>query len=328
LGKNLTGKLRLRDRIETIGIRQLLENYKEALDNIRADLGKIYERYAEEGVLTHAQMSKYNRLTALEKQLTEDIRPVFSRNRRLINKLAQIQYEASFYHTAWAIDQNVGVQLNWGVLNTDAVAAAVGVTDDYALASSLTTRELAAYNHKLHYQALRGIREDGLRKLQRTLTQGLIRGLSYEKMAREVKGALNDNANQAIRVIRTEGTKSQAMGQLRSYDQAEKLGVEVRRIWDATLDSNTRPRHARLDGKEANEDGLFETAVGLIRGPGLSGVASFDINCRCRVSARVDDVAPKIRRTREDGVVPYQTFEEWAQGKGLKRSKYGQEYKF
>lgn len=328
LAKNLRGKLRLRENIERRAVKVILENYKVALDAIRADLLKVYSKYASDGKLSHAEMSKFNRLTKLEKQLTDHIRPIFSRNQALINKLAKVQYEASYYHTSWAITQRAGVELNWGLLNTDTVAATVGATDDYSLISDPKTRELAAYNNKLRYQAFRGLRDDGIISLQRTLTQGITRGKSYRQMIGDVKSALNKNADSAIRIIRTEGTRVQTMGQTASYDRASDLGVNVVRVWDATLDTNTRPRHAALDGKEANDDGLFRTPVGLVEGPGLSGVPSFDINCRCRVSARIDDYSPKVRRSREDGVIPYQTFEQWAKDKGINRSKYGARYKF
>ena len=139
--------------------RELLRNYREALRDIRSDIGKVYERYAVNGKLTNAEMSKYNRLTSLERQLTEDIRPVFAKNQRLIERMSRVEYEEAFYRSAWAIDQNTGVALRWGLLNPKTVEAAVA--------------------NPLRKIGEARLRQDGLIKIQRAVSQGLIRGLSY-----------------------------------------------------------------------------------------------------------------------------------------------------
>ena len=43
----------------------------------------------------------------------------------------------------------------------------------------------------------------------------------------------------------------------------------------------------------------------------MTGEAGEDINCRCTVRPEVMDISPKLRRDRERGVVPYQTYTEW-----------------
>jgi len=47
----------------------IASQYRIALNQTRARLALVYEKYAVEGVLTYAEMAKYNRLTALEKDL-------------------------------------------------------------------------------------------------------------------------------------------------------------------------------------------------------------------------------------------------------------------
>ena len=105
--------------------RQILINYKIALDGIRVELSKVYEKYAKAGALTYAEMTKYNRLKNLHDQLTGTMGTVLSKNGRLVNKLAEVQYQESFFMHAWAIDQSAGVNLRWGLLNEKAVKAAV-----------------------------------------------------------------------------------------------------------------------------------------------------------------------------------------------------------
>jgi len=291
------------DLIEDRFERRLASNYRTALDEIRIALSKVYEKYAKAGKLTHAEMSKYNRLTSLERQLAEILGPELGRNGRLLDKLATVQYEESFYRHAWALDQHTGVALKWGLLNPKQVEAAVK----------------AGGWRELHDIAVKTWRGDTLAKLDRTITQGLIQGQSYPKMARAMKhNVLESSMSNALRIARTEGQRAAVQGQIANADKADALGVKVRRIWDATLDRRTRPEHGALDGQAADEDGMFDTSVGLIPGPLQSGVASFDISCRCRIREEVEGYEPKVRRIRDEGVQPYETYDTWAMRHGIR----------
>lgn len=278
--------------------REVISNYAEALKDIRNDIGRIYEKYAENGKLTNAEMSKYNRLTSLEKQLTEDIGPVFRKNERLIEKMSQVEYDEGFYRAAWTIDQRTGVALRWGLLNQNAIKAAVA--------------------NPLRKIAESRLKQDGLIKIRRAVSQGLIRGLSYPNMMREIKGAINGSAADALRIVRTEGQRSQSMGQQANYADARRIGVEVVDVWDAALDDRTRDSHGALDGQKAQyENGQPYWYVNGYRtpGPGQSGVASEDINCRCRVRGEVEEFKPEKRRIAGK-IEKYQTYSEWKEKGG------------
>jgi hypothetical protein len=53
-----------------------------------------------------------------------------------------------------------------------------------------------------------------------------------------------------------------------------------------------------------------------------------DINCRCTVIDVIEGLEPELRRTREDGVQPYQTFATWADAHGVDGSRYGERYDY
>lgn len=282
--------------------RQALGHYAEALEAIRRDIAAIYERYSVDGSLTYAEMSRYNRLAALEKQITEDLRPVFLKDRNLIEKMSRVQYEESFYRHAWAIDQQSGVALTWGLLRESDVIASVA--------------------NPLRKIAETSLKQDGIASIRRVITQGLIRGQSYPQMARGIRNVVlsterDSIAVRAIRIVRTEGNRAMVLGQQATYEKASDMGVDVVPVWDATLDSRTRPSHGALDGVAAkydDEGAYWDTEVGKVRGPGRSGVASFDINCRCRITGRVEGYEPTMRRVRGEGVVAYKTYDEWKAG--------------
>jgi len=292
--------------------RKILANYKIALDEIRVELSKVYERYAKDGVLTHAEMTKYNRLMGLQQQLTGIMGATLSKTGRLVKNLAENQYEASFFMHGWAIDQAVGVELKWGLLNEKAIEAAVGAPEWRALKDI----------------AIRTLKTDSIAKIDRVITQGLIQGQSYPKMAKAIKEhVLEPSAANALRIARTEGHRAEVEGARKTYDRArDELDIDVENIWDATLDMRTRPEHGARDGTAAVEhDGELMWFVhfpdggsGWTKGPGLSGNASDSINCRCRIRPQIKGYGPKVRRVRDEGVRDYITYDDWAKEKGLK----------
>jgi len=275
--------------------RELFINCKMALDDIRASLSKVYEKYAKAGKLTNAEMTKYNRMMNLHEELTGILGPTFSRNGRLIDKLAAVQYDEAFFRTEWAIDQSTGVALKWGLLKKEVVEQAL--------------------KNDLRKIALDGIKGDGLIGIRRVIAQGLTRGDSYPKMTRGVKQFIEREASGYLRIARTEGQRAAVMGQQQAIETArDELDIDVEEIWDATLDGRTRPEHGALDGKAADpEKGWYVPSLGVwVAGPMQSGEPSFAINCRCRIRPQIKGYGPTVRRVRDEGVVDYITYDEWA----------------
>ena len=277
--------------------REIAGIYNTVLQQTQAKMGSIFERYAVAGELTHAEMTKYNRLTNLEKELNRIVGVGTQKSRAAIERLTKAQYEESFFRQAWALDQHIGVGLQWGTLRPEAIAAAV--------------------ENPLRLIAEDRLRTLGREKIRRAVSQGLVRGDSFPKMARNLRNAITAKGKEslaynALRVARTEGGRAQTLGTLLSYEKAEEQGVEMERVWMAALDDRTRDSHADMDGVVAGDDDMFPSPVGRVAGPMLSGVPEFDINCRCTTIAQVKDLPPPVlRRIRDEGVQPYQTYREW-----------------
>ena len=268
--------------------------YAQAREDIRAELSKAYERYAVSGELTRAEMTKYNRLTNIEKSLTKRLNDADAQAIRLNRRLSRTQYEEAFFNRAWAIDQGLDARLTWGRLNDDAVRAAV--------------------ENPLARIADRRLRANSRERIRATLESGLTRGDTFAAMSREISSVINGSRKDAIRISRTEGQRAQAMGAQRTYERADELGVEGREYWMATLDDRTRDRHGQLDGHPKDEERGGWRVPGTntyTPGPLQSGIPSFNINCRCTTEYRIDDEAPSVRRIRGEGVVEYQTYEQW-----------------
>lgn len=297
------------DKIQNAYERRMVSIYKTALDEIRSLLSKLYVKYADsDGVLTYAEMTKYNRLKAVHDSIVEIIGPVFSKNSTLVDKLAMVQYEEGFFRHAWSIDNQAGVSLSWGMPDPKAIDAAVNAAEFRAL------RDIA----------IKRLRGEGVLGIDRVITQGLIQGQSYPKMARKLKDYVDGNAAQLLRIARTEGHRASVIGSQALYDDAERQGIEFDEVWDATLDDRTRPEHGALDGKPKNEErGGWYLAGMWVTGPGQSGDPAQDIHCRCTTRAEIKGYPPKVRRIRDEGIQPYITYSDWAEKRGLTENRYG-----
>jgi hypothetical protein len=139
-----------------------------------------------------------------------------------------------------------------------------------------------------------------------------MQGVSYPKMMRAIKSVVvatdkESLAYVAMRIVRTEGQRAQNIGQQQGYERARELGVNVIDTWDATLDSRVRDDHAAMDGKKSKVDSngnvYFDTPVGRAPGPMRSGVASFDINCRCRTIGIIEGYEPEVKGVRDKGLL-------------------------
>ena len=280
--------------------KKLAIEYKKGLDEIRLELARIYEKHSKAGVLTLSEMSQYNRLNNLNKSILATLKSMSVKATRQINTLSSNVYQESFFREGFIINNLSDINVNYGVLSPEKIAASV--------------------ENDLKYIGLKRNRTQVVLNVRGEITSSLIQGESYTKMARRIKGALEKNINNAMRIARTEAHRSQIKGELDCIDYNREQGIIVKKSWMATLDTETRDDHAAMDGQEADKDGYFHfPSGGKTQGPGQSGIARQDIHCRCNITEIVDDIKPQKRRVREKGITEYQTYDEWAKDNGIKR---------
>ncbi len=288
----------------------IIKLYGTALYEIRKILKELYDKYAEDGKLTNAQMTKYNRLKAVQDQVESILKKKLKEVDSLTKVLTKEQYQEAFYRHAYAIDQAGGMALNWGLIPEEAVEEAMK-SPFSKLASS---------------KALSESRTATVEKIKQEIGLSIIRGDSYEVLGNRIDSILGVTVSgnkathtgkgasyRSLMVARTEGQRVLVDGHEKATAQARELGCDIETIWDATLDSRTRPAHASLDGKPKDdpEKGWFVPEIGWVSAPLHSGVASFDINCRCRTRDQVKGYPPQERYVRGDGIKPYQTYAQW-----------------
>lgn len=154
------------------------------------------------------------------------------------------------------------------------------------------------------------------KQVQSVATQGIMQGESIPNIAKRVARELGEsNMNSAIRTARTITTSAENGGRMASYEQAEELGIKMKKMWVATLDARTRESHRECDGEEVGIDEEFSNKLQYPGDP--NGEAEEVYNCRCTIEGVVDgsDLSESFRESRENAEIDGMSYDEWVNGK-------------
>lgn len=282
--------------------KELLNAYKTAASDVNKEIAELYAKYSEKGVLSYSEVQKYNRLGSLEKSINEIVKKLKNTVQRITGRAMENAYKESYYYSMYLAEMQAKTGIGFSTVNENMVNAAVMLPQSGLTYIQTITKNFTA----------------SLVQIKQTITNGIIRGDSYSTMSRRVRDIFGGNAYNAERVIRTEAHRTMVQGSIDAYDQADELGVKSRRMWVATLDTRTRDTHGNIDGQYADKDNIFTFSDGITtKGPGLSGYAEHDINCRCRVVAIVEGYEPTQRREGGGEVIPFMSYSAWKDYYGL-----------
>jgi SPP1 gp7 family putative phage head morphogenesis protein len=272
--------------------------YARRLRNILDEISLMYEKYEVAGTLTLAEMTKFNRLQKSMDFIIGELVATYREVYRLTQTTMEEQYLEAYFRQAYLMEFEAQQKLGFGSISSEAVAAAVANPVKHLTLPAIMERNRAQVVYKI----------------QQEISEGLIAGESYAKMAKRLRERLDIDKRKSQLIARTEAGRAQTIAKEASYQQAKKY-VDVEKVWDASLDGRTRKTHSRLDGKKADEEGYFHLGRAKAKGPRLFGIAKEDINCRCAIRMQIRGKEPEVRRARlEDGstkVIPYTTYDEW-----------------
>jgi hypothetical protein len=287
--------------------KQIQQALLDSLTNIYGEMTKIYSKYAkvikagEVPKLTKAEMTKYNKYSTMEDSIMKQLDPAIKANIKSIKKLLPEQFNQSFFHYAWAIDNATGLRLSWGLVNTKALIGAFDITNPK--------------NIELQ-EALKNYGPTAKKRIRAALLNGLSQGKSYSQMAGDLKKSMNKIYSSAMTIVRTEGQTAINAGQTIAYTRAIENGVQGNEVWEATRDARTRQDHGYADGQRRGE--IIEGAFSIGGNPALYPAdpqlpAGERINCRCNTRFEIDGYSPQLMRTREEGILPYMNYQSYAE---------------
>lgn len=154
------------------------------------------------------------------------------------------------------------------------------------------------------------------------VTAGILLGESIGAIANRVQNLSDANRSGALRNARTAVTGAQNAGRQETYNQAEKMGLQLRKRWIATKDNRTRHLHGMLDGQTVALNEPFKIDGAELMYPGdPTGRADLIWNCRCTmrtVEKEGIEAEPRKMRVRDpktgrNVVVDEMTYSEWVE---------------
>ena len=258
----------------------------------------MYEKYEVNGVLTMADMSKYNRLSKSMDVIIGELIGTYTEVHAVTQMTMKESYLEAYFRQAYLAEFEAQRKLGFGSLSTATIQAAITNPIEHITLPAIMERN----------------RANIIYKIQQEITEGLIAGESYQKIAKRLRDRVDMDKRKSQLVARVEAGRAQSIGKEDSYQQAKKY-ADVIKIWDSSLDSRTRKSHRHLDGKQADKDGLFHSSGASAPQPRMFGLAKEDLGCRCATRIQVNGREPAVRRVRlEDGstkVIPWMSYEKW-----------------
>jgi HK97 family phage portal protein len=132
----------------------------------------------------------------------------------------------------------------------------------------------------------REVNETTWNALKESLGEGFEAGESVDKLADRVNDVMGDRIRSSAETIaRTESNIAHSNADLLGWKQS---GVVGGKRWLSALDDRTRESHVAAHGQIVGLDDDFNVGGNRGQGPGLIGVASEDIQCRCTMTAVLD----------------------------------------
>ncbi|MGG3572858.1 phage minor head protein [Bacillus gobiensis] len=262
--------------------------FAKRLKDILSQIAEMYRRYSEGGELTITALNKFNRyqkeMALISEQMTKHYKYLLQSMQELMEKT----YLENYLRSAFLYEFESQQLMNYSVPSAQLLKTAIRNP-----IPKLTLPKLMETHRN---EIVRGI---GIE-----ITQGLLAGEDYSRMARRIENTVNFSRNKSRRVARTESHRVQNQSRLDSMEQASKF-ANIEKRWLSTLDVKVRDAHQKLDNKPANDDGFFKFGAMKAKAPGLwTGTwgqynpANMNINCRCSIIALVNGKTPEVRRAR------------------------------
>lgn len=282
--------------------RETRKAYIELRKQLKANAQELWnvaavnpEKSAEIGNIVYVSRAEANKYGRLDKLTQENINIA---KKGLLTDISMIErggyniYDLSYNGSAWVYNQGYGLPITGGVKVR--LIAETLYSDFYG----------ATFKQTLKKNWAKFIED-----INNQITRDLNQGKAYSVTAKNLSDLTNKQYKSTLRVANTEGHRIQSMAHQDSLKLLDQVGAEYEKIWRSILVGDERREdHLQMDGETADKDGVFHLPSGASGpGPGLTGNASDDINCKCYDIVVINGEAPSERRINGQ-VVPYDDY--------------------
>ena len=304
--------------------KRIYDSYKEAYDGLTDIIKEYFAKFADRD---EAEKARLDAGDITEEQYKQWRLAQIGRGKRfeaLRDKVADRMTNANAAAVAYVNDATPGIyslNRNFAAYTIEQVTGDVG----FDLWDEQTVKRLIVEQPELmpYYPPKRALNRGidlawGKKQIAASVTSSILQGKSIKHMADDLQSRIvTMNRDSAIRTARTAVTGAQNAGRMDSYFAAEKMGIECRKEWMATLDGRTRHSHAMLDGEVVDNDKKFSNGCRFPGDP--DGVPAEIYNCRCTLVSEVEgiDTSGGKRRARNQAtgrneLIENMSYAEWA----------------
>lgn len=245
---------------------------------------------------------------------------------QLVRKGKLNVFAENYNYTAYQLEKKAGAFLNFNVYNEKAVEKLIRKKPKMLPEWKIDEPKDYKWNRQ---------------KVENSITQGIIQGKKIDDIMDDlVSNLCTTNDNKMRTFARTAMTGAQNAGRKAQMEDAEEMGIKVKKKWVATLDDRTRDAHQDLDGQTVDVDEPFSVDWDgehyELDYPGdPNGEPEMVYNCRCtmveiyegidRASTRRayydEDDEDYEEGKRKSYTVEDMTYKEWKAWKEEKRGK-------
>ena len=116
---------RIVNRLLKSSEKDIAKQYANTLQAIRKELTALYEKYEQGGVLTYAEMAKYDRLNKFLSYVNKTLGAHYKTLKNTIYDVLGESYLDGYYLTAWAVETDSLSKLNYSAVSSETVTAMI-----------------------------------------------------------------------------------------------------------------------------------------------------------------------------------------------------------
>lgn len=254
-------------QLERQYIAEMRDAYQGAYDDVEKQIKAIYsdpKNLDANGNLKGAAILREKRFIATQNKIAGTLSSIEGTVAKTVNDAVKETYKVNFDYGAESLG-TLETGIDFGMINREAV--------------------LKAATSPLALTAIEENKDAVLAAVKKSIISSVVSGASIDTMASRIQKDLQTNANNAVRIARTETTR--VMGEARNelLQQAQDLGLHVIKVWIATNDDRTRESHVHINGEEREMDQPFSNGL-MFPGDTSTGDPGETINCRCAMAAK------------------------------------------
>jgi SPP1 gp7 family putative phage head morphogenesis protein len=299
--------------------RRIEKEYKQAYKEVKAKVDKFFEKFektdkemaqkVKDGIIDKQEYLDWRKKTmikgqSIKGQSIKDLEQAISKDLVQADKIANKMvsghkidiYTLNRNYGEYEIDSGAKYDLGFSLYSTEATKEQPSL-----LPTQLDEDRDLKWNRQ---------------KVSSAITQGILQGESIPNISKRLRTVVGMDRTASIRNARTATTSAENAGRNDSYAEAESMGIELEKKWEAVLDMRTRSEHRQLDGQTCPIHEKFVVDGNEIEYPGDPAAEGYLVyNCRCQLVAEIKGIAYKDNRWSRlpDGM----SYEEW---KGKKQN--------